>query len=1334
MYKKIFSAILLGAFTLASTSTFVSCKDYDDDIKDLQSQITSNDNDIAALQEAKTALETKIADLKTQLENADAKLAETIQQAKEDLAQAIKDGDNATAKAAQKALEEAQAKLEKAIADGDQATAEAAQKALEAAQKALEDAIKAGDDATLAAAKQAVADAEAKLQKAIEDGDAATIATARKELADAKSELAESIKASLAEAKAYTDKAVGEEKTRAMAAEAALEARIETAEQAIKDINKLLDTKVDKTVFDEEVKKIYAKIEAVEKDLGDALKRIKAVEDGLANEIIARKAVEEDLKQQKNALEKLTARVKTIEDDYLKAADKKELNDKIDKAVKDLEKKIKDNADAIDALTKRVKAIEDDYLTSADKKELQDQITKNADNIKLLQDDMEKVFKSITAIQNEIAVLNVFVAGQLRSLVFVPQTYYWGVEAAKLTSLKYVYYNIFAGNNWAVASADKAEPVGYDKNERYKQKEGSTHMPFIVEYHMNPSTADAPDALKVLDDDYDYESDGYLSTRTSAAKMSVVEYKKNGGDLQVEFSFADPEKIEAVLPNSKITTFAVEASYKTGKNDTTITSDYAAVIKTTVDKLVLSHTQYGYTFPGSLYKDSKARNSFTKVGNSCTFDFKNDYDNQHSTLNCELTNKVDFHLIPTVYEAMAQEAQDTCDYDKTLDLSKLVETHYMDANKNHKVLSASDLKKFNLEYRFELTATFEGGNKTSEAAHAGIKDGIFRPQIPQKDGKAYSWEAFDALGESLANVRAQSLGRQPVVRFTLVDTKNNNRILDYGYIKIRISETTYAGEVAGEKENVTIEYTGDPIVYNSECEYKPAYGLTTTWYQIEYDVLRMLQISKEEFEKYYTGQLVECNSGEDAQQYKDVKTNTSAVATIIDHAKEVGTVTENYDANNPETSTFTWTIDGEYIVNELYGKASHAPFTTAIRYASVDKTKYPDLYIILKTGAITINRSSGVFLKEDGTDRIKEYWFKDNGNGAADFGLAEIHAQTISPEDPQAGDIADVLDDRFSDVFAGNAITLASVTDVTPAKDFAANKRLYDFVFSEKNNGKVFTGIIKNATGAGYRTDTWTLRVSNDGKALEAQRRGTVTWEVVATIDGQYCDATAIKEQKVSYDHETEAAKALLNYAAHNKLADDVLKAIIALKVKTNVCEHELDLTNKEFNVRFLRPINVIGKDAELEDAKDEVQKVDLKELVALSDWREYQFATHENYWQYYGIKAIKVINAEAGTLDDQASGNLNSYIYTTMSKAGGPANKLEDKITQSTISNQVLFRLIEGDGQESEYGYILYENLSSAVQTFKVSVPLEVEYYWGSVFTEAVITVKNTHENVKRQ
>ena len=39
MNKKFLSAILFGALMVSSTGTFVSCKDYDDDIKDLQEQI-----------------------------------------------------------------------------------------------------------------------------------------------------------------------------------------------------------------------------------------------------------------------------------------------------------------------------------------------------------------------------------------------------------------------------------------------------------------------------------------------------------------------------------------------------------------------------------------------------------------------------------------------------------------------------------------------------------------------------------------------------------------------------------------------------------------------------------------------------------------------------------------------------------------------------------------------------------------------------------------------------------------------------------------------------------------------------------------------------------------------------------------------------------------------------------------------------------------------------------------------------------------------------------------------------------------------------------------------
>ena len=49
MNKKFLSAILFGALMVTSTGTFVSCKDYDDDIENLQGQISANSSAIAEL-------------------------------------------------------------------------------------------------------------------------------------------------------------------------------------------------------------------------------------------------------------------------------------------------------------------------------------------------------------------------------------------------------------------------------------------------------------------------------------------------------------------------------------------------------------------------------------------------------------------------------------------------------------------------------------------------------------------------------------------------------------------------------------------------------------------------------------------------------------------------------------------------------------------------------------------------------------------------------------------------------------------------------------------------------------------------------------------------------------------------------------------------------------------------------------------------------------------------------------------------------------------------------------------------------------------------------------
>ena len=94
MNKKFLSAILFGALMVTSTGTFVSCKDYDDDIDGLQTQVDSN----------KSALDSQLASLNS---------AAAAAQAAADAAKAV--GNEAKAAAAQAkvdAIADATAKVE----------------------------------------------------------------------------------------------------------------------------------------------------------------------------------------------------------------------------------------------------------------------------------------------------------------------------------------------------------------------------------------------------------------------------------------------------------------------------------------------------------------------------------------------------------------------------------------------------------------------------------------------------------------------------------------------------------------------------------------------------------------------------------------------------------------------------------------------------------------------------------------------------------------------------------------------------------------------------------------------------------------------------------------------------------------------------------------------------------------------------------------------------------------------------------------------------------------------------------------------------------------------
>lgn len=87
MRKKFVKVMLFGALALATTSTFTSCKDYDDDVANLQEQIdkitstspVSAEDMKAAISSAKSDLESQLATLKSNLENKDALISELNQ-------------------------------------------------------------------------------------------------------------------------------------------------------------------------------------------------------------------------------------------------------------------------------------------------------------------------------------------------------------------------------------------------------------------------------------------------------------------------------------------------------------------------------------------------------------------------------------------------------------------------------------------------------------------------------------------------------------------------------------------------------------------------------------------------------------------------------------------------------------------------------------------------------------------------------------------------------------------------------------------------------------------------------------------------------------------------------------------------------------------------------------------------------------------------------------------------------------------------------------------------------------------------------------------------------
>ena len=189
MKRKYFSALLMGALTIASVSTFTSCKDYDDDIDNLQNQI----KDLASADQ----LQQKV----TELQGLITTNSNNIKDVQEAVKKAQAAAEAAQTTATQKATLE---DLKKLLAEGDYVSKEYVNKAdgiIDAALKALETGKVDQLVGAVTEAKNAADAAKTTADKAIEEAGnagaalekAQAAATAAQEAKDALAKLQNSI-------------------------------------------------------------------------------------------------------------------------------------------------------------------------------------------------------------------------------------------------------------------------------------------------------------------------------------------------------------------------------------------------------------------------------------------------------------------------------------------------------------------------------------------------------------------------------------------------------------------------------------------------------------------------------------------------------------------------------------------------------------------------------------------------------------------------------------------------------------------------------------------------------------------------------------------------------------------------------------------------------------------------------------------------------------------------------------------------------------------------------------------------------------------------------------
>lgn len=803
MRKKFISALLFGALITASTSTLVSCKDYDDDITELRNAIAANETDLTSLIDGK-------------VKTAEAEIARLNSQA-EDLADAYKKADEALQAAIAEAEKNANAYADIQRAEAEKAAVEAARKMVDEAVASLEASIASANAKIEEQGKTiaALIEADAELTKGIEAAKAR--ANEAYDLADKAAKHAQENETKIEGLTTTLNSIVANLQT----VKENLESQISLLNGQVADLLKTAEAQAASiTSLEEQLKSLRESNETAINELKSKDAELtKLIEDN--NTAINKRLDEEVEKLKKEAEENLKAAKAYTDAEILKVSNEIK---SLDTKVGEIEKAYK-AADT--ALRTELKGLIDNLQTQLNTLKSEQKVTDDAQNnrIKALEDLLKaigngdlkefatKVQGMDTAISNlqeavkEINANLAYESKRLKSLVFAPTTYVDGIECIKFATLQY--------KDWGTASANWEADAANTANKNYVIDDAEQ----LEEYLANPKNVLKSDITSLS-----FISNQATNTRavSESAPIAISEWDIANGVMKlnikktVDASFGtDRDKFTIVALKATLSDkFLTEEEIKNGEK-AEVYSDWARLYETS--KTPYIHNKLAHDNAGKPVETGEA---------SHFWNYSTAYNN--GTKADLLPNSFnDKHVVKEVY------------YEDDVDLLSLVEV----CDKDNTLY---DMEKYGLAFEFHvMDYKLENLNSTTDDTNqkhfAKLKE----------DGHTLVSTARN--NTSLKN--RDAIGRQPMIQAVLKDVRDANKVkvVDVRYFKIKwidkIEVKTYGELDAFEDAYKCSEDVSQRVLEQKMNALYTEYNMSRDEFHNKYTLNTTLFASEEEAKK-----------------------------------------------------------------------------------------------------------------------------------------------------------------------------------------------------------------------------------------------------------------------------------------------------------------------------------------------------------------------------------------------------------------------------------------------------------------------------------------------------